>query len=330
MKSKFLAWVLGGTLLFSACAFSACGESDVQVYAPDGAPALALAKLLAEDRADDGVAYTITSADKITTFVTGNAPKADVCIMPVNQASKLLGDGSVYQMVGLATHGNMYLLSEEEGWYGVDNATDLHGKRMGVVQFANVPGLTLRAALSALGVSYSTQVSTQDNLYLQGITPAEVKAQGDFDLYLCPEPAASAKIKAFTAQGKPLYMVGDLQALYGIGGYPQACVMAKKTFIQNHPEKFAKITEGLVAVEGYLPTAEIAEICLSVSSHLEAGLAATFTAQNLTYEVVARSNVRFERSVDFRGRVDEFLQKIKTVSVDSASAVLDDFYYIEG
>ena len=35
---------------------------DVTVYAPDGAPALAIAKMLAEDTADDGVTYKVVQA----------------------------------------------------------------------------------------------------------------------------------------------------------------------------------------------------------------------------------------------------------------------------
>ena len=310
--------------------FSSCKEAEqVRVYAPDGAPALALAKLLHEDTDDDGVTYTITSANKIQAFV-GGADSAEVCILPINQASNLLGDGATYQMVGLATHGNMYLLSEQNTWISPENVGQLTGKRLGVVQLPNVPGLALRAALSLRGVAYSTTTVTMDGVYLQGIAPTEVKAQGDYDYYLCPEPAASAKIKAFTAQGKPLYMVGDLQAFYGEEGYPQACVVAKKSFIQSSPKKLKEILDGLTGVSTYLQSAEIAEICSAVSSHLEEGLSATFSVQNLSREVLSRCGVRFEKSESCRQRVDEFLQKIKAISADSASVVSDNFYYIEG
>ena len=55
MKRK-ISIVLAG-LLF-AVGFAACGdkkqEKEITVYMPDGAPALALAGLMAEDTADDG------------------------------------------------------------------------------------------------------------------------------------------------------------------------------------------------------------------------------------------------------------------------------------
>lgn len=329
MKSRVLALVLGATICASGFAFSSCGgDSGVQVYAPDGAPALALAKLLAEDISGDGIDYTITSAAKIVNFVTGRKPQAEVCILPVNEASKLLGGGDTYQMIGLATHGNMYLLSSTNYAYTQSNAGELCGKKIGVVQLPNVPGLALRAALSDLQVPYNLTGVSSDSAYLYGIAPTAVSPMGGADLYLCPEPAASTKIKAFSTQGLPFYTVGSLQELYGGGGYPQACIVAKKSFIGS--AEFLKILDGLKGAQGYLQSASIETICASVSSHLEEGAAATFSVQNLTYEVVERCSVRFEASVDCRQKVDGFLQKLAAIAPDSVSAVSQDFYYIEG
>jgi len=329
LKVKFLPLALCGVLCSGALAFTSCAEERVvRVYAPDGAPALALAQLLAEDETGDGVEYTVTSANKIATFVTGRDPQADVCVLPVNLASTLLGDGSVYQMVGLATHGNMYLLSADPTTYGATSAEGLKGKKIGVVQLGNVPGLTFRSALSRLGVSYSLTGVSADDAYLYAVQPTEVSPLGEADVYLCPEPAASAKIKAFTAQGKPFYTVGDLQTLYGgAEGYPQACVVAKKSFIADNPAAFDKIIDGLTAGAAFLSTAEISTVCDAVASHLEAGLAATFSTANLTQEVIARCNVRFERSEYCYARVDAFLGELTAIAPNSASAVAPDFYY---
>ena len=68
----------------------------VQVYMPDGAPALALAKLMNEGGTD--AEYHVVDSSTIQVYVTGDAPAADVCVLPVNLASKLLGTGEEYQM----------------------------------------------------------------------------------------------------------------------------------------------------------------------------------------------------------------------------------------
>ena len=88
---------------------------EVSIYAPDGAPALALAKLMAEENqfGQISVEYNIVPADTIGARVTGEDPAADICILPLNAASKLLGDGSTYRMLGTVTNGNLYLLSKD-------------------------------------------------------------------------------------------------------------------------------------------------------------------------------------------------------------------------
>ena len=111
---KILAVVLGAILLCTGVfALSACGNdkpeggTQVSVYAPDGAPALALAQLMSEDMQFGGtVTYNVVAADTIQTYVTGNAPKADIAVLPVNAAAMLLGKGDAYQMLGAVTHGN--------------------------------------------------------------------------------------------------------------------------------------------------------------------------------------------------------------------------------
>ena len=68
---------------------------------PDGAPALALAKLMYEDEKDDGVTYRVVKSDVIASKVTYTdmQKNADLCIMPITAAAKLLGKGDRYVML---------------------------------------------------------------------------------------------------------------------------------------------------------------------------------------------------------------------------------------
>lgn len=331
MKNKFLPLLLCGLFLGGSFTFTSCGgDNQIHVCAPDGAPALALGKLLSEDSADDGIEYTVTTSNLITTFVTGRGSQADVCILPVNAASILPDFAETYQMIGLATHGNLYFLSAYDTQYTRDNIGDLKGKKIGVVNFNNVPGLALRATFADLGVMYVTDESafTPDNVYLYQVNPIQVKPTGTADLYLCPEPKVSDKLQEFAADG--FAVVGDLQDLYGGEiGYPQAAVVAKKSFIEGNPEKFAEIINGLTQCESYLSTASIAEICMAVASHREKNMTADFTQDTLTRECIARSNVRFERSADCYQRVNAFLQKLSQIDGTKANVVDESFYYFE-
>ena len=97
---KTLALGLCFALSAGACVgFVGCKEeipeAEITVYMPDGAPALALAGLMHADKEDDGVTYRVVAATQIASKVTNEdeAKNADLCVMPVTAASKLLGSG---------------------------------------------------------------------------------------------------------------------------------------------------------------------------------------------------------------------------------------------
>lgn len=131
-------------------------ESEVTVCMPDGAPALALAKLMHEDTADDGVTYKVVDTSLISSVVTNadEAKNADMCVLPVTAASKLLGKGDRYKMVGVVTHGNLFLISKDGEALTAENLSNLQGKTVGVLKINEVPGLTLKAILNKYGIPF--------------------------------------------------------------------------------------------------------------------------------------------------------------------------------
>lgn len=129
-------------------------SQKISVYAPDGAPALGLAKLMKEN-ALSNTEYHIVNASTIQQFVSGNSPKADICVLPVNLAVKLLGNAQNYKLVGTLTHGNLYLLSKNNVQINADNLKNLKGKTVGVVNLAAVPGLTFKLILKSYGIEYT-------------------------------------------------------------------------------------------------------------------------------------------------------------------------------
>ena len=131
-------------------------EKEVTVCMPDGAPALALAKLMHEDTADDGVTYKVVDTSLISSVLTNtdNTKNADMCVLPVTAASKLLGKGNRYKMVGVVTHGNLFLISKDGEVLTADNLSNLKGKTVGVLKINEVPGLTLKAILNKYDIPF--------------------------------------------------------------------------------------------------------------------------------------------------------------------------------
>ncbi len=177
------------------------------VYAPDGAPALALANAISETEGG-AFSYHIVAASTIAARVTGENPAADFCVLPVNAAAKVLGKGTSYCMLGVVTNGNMYFLRTNTSQKELNSAASLRslvGQTLGVVQLNNVPGLTLRVVLEREGVPYqildSGKEPAEDKVNLVAFADAStVGPAAGCAYYLCPEPAATAKSAQFKAQ----------------------------------------------------------------------------------------------------------------------------------
>lgn len=131
-------------------------NGKISVYTPDGAPALGLAKLMSTDEVINctEAEYNVVDATMIQTFVTGANPKADVCVLPVNLAVKLLGSGEKYKMLGTLTHGNLFIVSNGKEKITKQNLPSLCGKTVGVVNLAQVPGLVVKTVLKDNGLEF--------------------------------------------------------------------------------------------------------------------------------------------------------------------------------
>lgn len=336
----FAAAVCGGAVLGVA----ACGEepsvAPVSVYAPDGAPALALANAVNECKGDATYDFHIVSSNVIAQQVTGESPVADVCILPVNAASKTIGNGQVYQMLGTVTNGNMYFLSKTEGvTLALENlGTMLVGKTVGVVQLANVPGLTLQSVLKANNLAYqvltNSMAAAEDKVNLKPIQDpaAEVTPAGDCNYYLCPEPLASTKVAATKGKPAALRMAGDLQQLYGGNdGYPQAVLVAKKSLLEDKGAN-ARIQRLVAYIAGsgeYLESVEPQTVVDLLADKYTAGMTPSLNANNLTKTVIKNCSVRFTKSADCKGKVVAFLRSLKEIDDTAASEFADGFFYVE-
>ena len=330
---KFLAGVISALMLGAAAVgFAGCGNDDnsYDVYAPDGATALALVSAIAAE--DSEFNYHVVDSSTIQTYVTGDSPKADFCVLPLNAASKLLGTGETYQMLGTVTNGNLYFLTTgSNAAITSENLSTLVGKTVGVVQLANVPGLALQVALKNHSVEYAIigndgAVQT-DKVNLKAVEAADVTPATPCDYFLFPEPAASTKVTATAAAPKPFVAAGSLQSLFEEGGFPQAVLVAKKSVITNDPASvigFVSLMEGSAE---YLKTVQPATVLELLDDKRTEGLTPSFNAKNLTAQVIANCSVKFTASKDCKETVNAFLAQLIAVNATAAKAVDAAFFY---
>ena len=108
MKKLFIMFL---SVLLTLCAIAPINADDeysVKVSAPNGAPALAVATLAAEDPDS----YTFVAADTIAAEFANKT--ADFIIAPINAGAKLYKAGkSDYKLAAVVTWGNLYIASQK-------------------------------------------------------------------------------------------------------------------------------------------------------------------------------------------------------------------------
>ncbi|MGN0824622.1 MAG: hypothetical protein ACI4MB_06120 [Candidatus Coproplasma sp.] len=317
---------------------TACNKVEVgkyKVYAPDGAPALALAQLCTEEKSE--YAVNVVKASTITTYVTGEEPKADFAIVPVNAAVKMLGSGEKYQMLGTVTHGNLFLLKKTNGEeITTANISTLVGKTVGVINLANVPGLMLKVILQQYNIPFNqltegNEVAT-DKVNLKNISDEEAKtainpANTECDYFVVPEPAATTKINV--TQGK-LSVAASLQTLYGgENGYPQAVAVAKTSVIESDKKAVENFIKALKDNQSWINDSDTSAetIVNAIRSKMSGDLAPTFTAENLNVTVIANCGIRFTSNADGKQSVLDVISKLNAVSNNAWGTPADTFFY---
>lgn len=303
-------------------------DKEITVYMPDGAPALAMAGLMVKDTAEDGISYYVTKADAIASKVTYKEEEknADFCVMPLNAASKLLGDGSRYVMLGAVTHGNLYIVSKEETIYTRENLSSLVGKKVGVLQINNVPGLTFKTVLNGLGLAWA-EVTNDGTMYenkvnLLPIADATAVGSVEADCFVIAEPAATVQAK------KGYNIVGDLQALYGgENGYPQAVLVAKKEMTESHSVWTNDFVEDVIDSMEWLKTATGEQVASAINGHLDDTLQeSSLKAPLLTTEVIGRCGVRYVPSIECRAQTRTLLESFIAINPQSTALPQEAFF----
>ncbi len=327
MKKLFSAFICA-TLVMFAVPFIACGNvtEKITVYAPDGAPALALAELMHEEKNfGKDVEYHITDSSEIASHVTykDNSKNADLCILPVNAASKLLGSGEKYKALGAVTHGNLFLLSNTEKQIITSEnfAESVSTAKIGVVNLPAFPGAVTKLLLEKYGVSGSVTLS---NIAATAVNGNDAQ----YDYFVVPEPAASTRIGVTSLN---LKTVGSLQELYnGSEGYPQAVLVAKADFIENNSKFIADFKSALLSSADWILNEKVTSetILQAIKKHYAdpENTAPAFNAKNLTKSVIKNCAVKFVDVSDCSSEIKEFLKQLKAAGDETAAEVSDSFF----
>lgn len=329
---KLIALVLLVLLLGTVLVACQPENKDPQSYtmvAPDGAPALAISQLMAENKQfDNTFTYKVVNANDIKTHVVGNVNQhADFALLPINLASLLLGGGDEYKMVAVVTQGNLFFLSKDATQITVDNASaQLKGKSIAVVNLAAVPGLTTKALLTKVGLSYTEDISkhTSENVYLKGINGTDIApsltGENAVDYVVAPEPAVST----ITGKAPAIKKVGALHDVYG--RYPQAVLVVKSSIVEKDIALVKAVVETMKGAPEYVK-ANTQKAVDAVANHLPEGVTPSFNAQNTTASSVDGCGIIVKTLDDqtLLNQIATYINDIIAISASSAKALPETF-----
>lgn len=318
---KKLTAIIIGALMF-VLMFTGCAKNnDVQIIMPSGAPALVFAQMMSENQslADRDIEYQVVSG---TNGIIAKLNELDIAVMPTNIAAKLYNSGEDIQMLSLNVHGVLYMAAPEE----ITDLNQLIGKTVYNIGQGGTPDITLRYILDHYDIDYTEDENDNDindkvllKFVQEGSTLVPMLISGKADYAVIGEPVISQAIsKSEGRLVRALNIKDEWQKATGQQTYPQACVVAKKSFIDDNPEFINALIEKLQE-----------EVSLWIQNNIEkaqkaikdnGGTMPPFTAQS-----VQNSNIEFLSAAEAKSSIEAYLNIL--INEIDGKLPSDGFYY---
>lgn len=207
---------------------------SVNVGAPDGLPAIAIAKLSQENpeiKENYEVKYILeATSDALSTDVMKE--NLDMAIVPSNMAATAYNKTSNYKILGTVGMGSFYLVSSDEDVTGLNSS--LVGKEVGNIGKGLTPDITVQALLKEEGVDTSKITFNYSN---EASDLVSLLATEKLTTGIVPEPALSGLLTK-NEDLKIVCGVNDTwkEVFKNDNGYPQSTLIVKSSFAKENPE----------------------------------------------------------------------------------------------
>ena len=299
---KKILSVLAALMMLLGCA--AAEGAAATFAAPAGAPALALASLMAED---GGEHFQLLAADTIGTAFAADSG-FDFVIAPVNAGAKLFKAGkSTYRLAAVVTWGNLCFASQKENF----SLQDLHGGKVTLFGENTINASVVRFALEKAGIvpaEIEYLAGAQDTQKLLGDDPEA--------MVVTAEPALTGakmqndRITSFSVQEL-------LKEAAGMDGYAQAGLFIRAETAE-HPEEAAAWLEKIEASVNLART----DVAAMAAAAEQAGI---MPKAKVAEKAIPGCGLRYVGAAEAR----EALEKTAQIDLTQFGGELpaDDFYY---
>ena len=293
------------TVLFIALMFLFAGafaeDMTWKVVAPNGAPALSVAVMAAENPDS----YSFITPDTIGAAFASS--EADFIIAPVNAGAKLFKAGkSAYKLGAVVTWGNLYFASQRPDF----SPEDISGSKLVLFGADTINASVALYALAGKGIEPQTTDALSGAAETKAVLESDPEA-----IVLTAEPmltAAKSNLEQISA-----YSVNDLlKEAAGMDGYAQAGVFIRSETITANPEKVKSFLEDLK---------QSADLCESDADKVAEALSAL--DMKFPKPAIGKCAIRFVSAADAR----EMVEKTALIDISQFGGELpaDDFYYVQ-
>ena len=227
--------------LVMALSLSACAAADdaVRVFALKGPTGIGLTGVM--ENHPDAYSFTLAgAADEIVAAIASGS--ADIAACPTNLAATLYQKtkGNV-QLLALNTLGVLHVVSSD---HSIDSFDDLAGRKVLATGQASVPEYVIRYILEANGLTDKVELE----FVAEHSELATLMAAGQADIGILPEPHVTSVLM----QNKDMKTVIDVTTAFEAAAekagnadmvLSMGCVIVRRAFAQEHPEKVAAFME---------------------------------------------------------------------------------------
>lgn len=282
--------------------------AEVNIYMPDGTPALALASVL-----DEGFSYNeaqtnfhiVTAADIAATV---SRDTCDMAIMPTTAAATLYKKGIALQLASVNVFGNLFITGTKK----TTSLEDLKGKIVYTTAATTIQ--MLQYILENNHIEYEIDVAEA----VTGKVAISTCADGT-EIITRLAQAVKQGVELYGVLGEPqvtnaqkkiegLNINVDFQKEYkkitGFDGYPQACLIVKKAFAERYSSYVNAFLAKLEGNEAYLK--EHLDDLPNVLAKYDSSLA----SMNFTLDTITRCNLRLEKSSSVKASVIGYINEL--------------------
>ena len=292
--------------------------SEVNIYMPDGTPALALANVLDENFVYEKTKtnFHIVQAAEIAARVAQDA--CDLAIMPTTAAAQLyVKQGIKIQLASVNVFGNLYITGTHE----ISSLEDLKGKLILTTAATTIQmvkyvldGNNIPYEESGEAISGKVALSTVNDAseIIPQIKQAVLKGT---EIYgVLGEPQVTRAQSLIPEMKITVDLQAEYKKLTTYDGYPQACLVVKEEFAKAYPDYVKALLQKLEGNASYLNSH--LETLPEVFKKYESNLGnMTFTA-----DTIKRCNVRVELASLVKTSVKEYVKELAKLDLD------DDFF----